>query len=127
MDKNTIQFLIKLLAFSIALFGIHYYILIQFFEGELTLPLWLIYTFNALMVFVVFAVLRHYSKDKSKDMLKFFLTLTFVKMALVIVLLLPILLQKSDHTQLEVFNFFIPYFFFLAFEIYSLNKFLHKS
>jgi len=60
-------------------------------------------------------------------MLKFFLSLTIVKMGLVIVLLLPLFLKKSDHTQLEVFNFFIPYFLFLGLEIFSLNKFLQKS
>ena len=127
MDKNTIVFFLKLIAFSVALLGVHYYILIQFFDGELALPLWLIYAFNALMVFIVYAVLNFYSKNKNQDMLKFFMVLTFTKMLLAIVLLLPLLLKKSDHVQLEVFNFFIPYFLFLAFEIFSINKFLQKS
>lgn len=127
MNKSITKFLIKLIAFSIILFGIHYYVLIQFFEGKLLIPLWVIYGFNALMVFVVFSTLKHYSKDKDKDMLNLFLILTIVKMGLAIVLLLPLFLKKTDHTQLEVFNFFIPYFLFLTFEIFSLNKFLQKS
>jgi hypothetical protein len=127
MDKSIINLLLKLLGFSIGLFGIHYYIILQFFDGTLVIPLWVIYIFNAAMVFIVFAILKHNSKDKSKDMLKLFLILTIVKMALTIVLLLPLFLKKSDHTQLEVFNFFIPYFLFLIFEIFSLNKFLQKS
>lgn len=127
MDKSIINLLLKLLGFSIGLFGIHYYIILQFFDGTLVIPLWVIYVFNATMVFIVFAILKHNSKDKSKDMLKLFLILTIVKMALTIVLLLPLFLKKSDHTQLEVFNFFIPYFLFLIFEIFSLNKFLQKS
>jgi len=127
MNKDTFVFFLKLIAFSVALLGIHYYILIQFFEGDLAIPLWLIYAFNALMVFIVYAVLNYYSRNKKQDMLKFFMILTFSKMLLSIILLLPLLLKKSDHVQLEVFNFFIPYFLFLAFEIFSINKFLQKS
>ena len=127
MDKSILNLILKLLGYSIALFGVHYYILSQFSFGELALPLWVIYTFNGVMVFIVFSVLKHYSKEKGNDMLKIFLILTIVKMALAIVLLLPLFLKKSDHAQLEIFNFFIPYFLFLTFEIFSLNQFLQKS
>ena len=94
MNKNITNFLFKLLVFSLSLFAIHYYILHQFFEGDLVLPLWVIYAFNGLMVFVVYSVLNHYSKDENNDMLKLFLSLTIVKMGLVIVLLLPLFLKK---------------------------------
>ena len=127
MDNSILNLILKLLGFSIALFGVHYYILLQFSLNELVLPLWVIYAFNAVMVFIVFSILKHYSKGKDNDMLKIFLILTILKMALAIVLLLPLFLKKSSHTQLEVFNFFIPYFLFLTFEIFSLNKFLQKS
>jgi len=126
MSKSILNFILKLLGFSIVLFAIHYYILIQFFEVKLLLPLWLIYTFNAILVFIILSVIKFYSKNKDKDLLKYFLVLSFIKMVLVIILLLPLFLKKSDHTQLEVFNFFIPYFLFLAFEIFNLNKFLQK-
>jgi hypothetical protein len=126
MSKSILNFILKLLVLSIVLFAIHYYILVQFFDVNLLLPLWLIYTFNATLVFIVISVIKFYSKNKDKDLLKYFLGLSFIKMVLVIILLLPLFLKKSDHTQLEVFNFFIPYFLFLAFEIFSLNKFLQK-
>ena len=126
MSKSILNFLLKLLVLSIVLFAIHYYILVQFFDVKLLLPLWLIYAFNAILVFIVISVIKFYSKNKDKDLLKYFLGLSFIKMVLVIILLLPLFLKKSDHTQLEVFNFFIPYFLFLAFEIFSLNKFLQK-
>lgn len=127
MDKSVINFLLKLLGFSIALYAVHYYILNQIFDGELAISLEIIYVFNALMVFVVFSLLKHYSNNKSKNMLNLFLVLTMIKMALAIVILLPVFLKKPDSTQLEVFNFFIPYFLFLGFEIFSINKFLQKS
>ena len=127
MSKSILNFILKLLGLSILLFAIHYYILFQFFEGKLLLPLWLIYTFNATLVFIVFSVVKFYSKNKDTDLLKYFLGLSFVKMVLVIILLLPLFFKKPDNIQLEVFNFFIPYFLFLAFEIFSLNKFLQKT
>jgi len=126
MSKSILSFLLKLLGLSIVLFAVHYYILVQFFEVDLSLPLWLIYAFNAILVFIIFSVIKFYSKNKDNDLLKYFLGLSLIKMILVIILLLPLFLKKSEHTQLEVFNFFIPYFLFLAFEIFSLNKFLQK-
>lgn len=126
MDKNITSFILKIAAFSIILFGIHYYILIQFFEGKLVIPLWIIYAFNAIMVFVVFSTLRYYSKDKDKNLLNIFMILTIVKMVLILILLLPLFLKKSNHLTLEVFNFFLPYFLFLSFEVFNLNKFLQK-
>ena len=126
-NKNTINFVLKLIGFGIILFGIHYYILNQFFTGKLYIPLWLIYLFNALTVFVVISVLKYQSKNKEKNLLTLFLMLTGAKMVLILILLLPLFLKKSEYIQLEVFNFFIPYFLFLVFEIYHLNYFFQKS
>jgi len=127
MNKETSSFIIHLLLFTALLFGVHYYILSQFFEGQLYFPIWTIYMFNAVLVFIVYSVLRFKSKQGSKKMYELFLGLTMLKMALAIVFLLPLFFGKSDHSQLEVINFFMPYFLFLAFEIFSLNKFLQKG
>ena len=127
MNQEISSFIIQLLLFTALLFGVHYYILSQFFEGELYFPIWTIYMFNAVLVFVVYAVLRFKSKQGSKKMYELFLGLTMLKMILAIVFLLPLFFGKSNHSQLEVINFFIPYFLFLAFEIFSLNKFLQKG
>jgi hypothetical protein len=123
MIKETMRFLVALVVFTGILFGIHFYILSQFFEGTLYFPIWIIYIFNAVLVFVVFSVIRFKAQQKSDK----FLGLTILKMVLAIVFLLPLFFEKSEHTQLEVINFFIPYFLFLAFEIFSLNRFLQKS
>ncbi len=126
MSKSIGIFLGKLIGFALLLWAVHYYILKQFFDGDLQIPLWIVYAFNTIMVLLVFSVMR-YNSDKGKDMMKLFLGFTSLKMVLAIVLLIPLFLQKSEHTQLEVFNFFIPYFLFLTFEIFSLNSFLQKS
>lgn len=127
MIKETTSFILKLFGFSISLFGIHYYILSQFFEGELHFPVWTIYAFNAVLVILVYSIITYKNKQGSKKMYQLFLGLTVLKMILAILFLLPLFFGKSDHAQLEVINFFIPYFLFLGFEIFSLNKFLQKS
>lgn len=127
MIKETTSFIIKLIGFASLLFVIHYYILSQFFDGTLHFPLWTIYVFNAVLVFLVFTIISYKNRQGSKKMYQLFLSLTIIKMVLAIVFLLPLFLGKSEHAQLEVINFFIPYFIFLGFEIFSLNKFLQKS
>jgi len=127
MNKETSSFLLSLIGFTIFLFLIHFYIIYQFFEGQLYFPIWTIYVFNVVLVCAVYFVLNYKYKQKSESILNFFLGLTMLKMILAIVFLLPLFFGKSDHSQLEVINFFIPYFLFLAFEIFSLNKFLQKG
>ena len=127
MTKETISFVLRLLIFATIIFGIHIYILSEFFDGELHFPVWTIYVFNAVLVFVVYSILRYKTSQGSNKMYQLFLGLTIAKMALAIVFLLPLFFDKSEHPQLEVINFFIPYFLFLGFEIFNLNKFLQKS
>lgn len=127
MIKETISFTIKLVIFTLFLFVIHYYILNQFFDGILHFPIWSIYVFNAVLVLAVYSIITYKNRQGSKKMYQLFLLLTILKMILAVVFLLPLFLGKSSHAQLEVINFFIPYFLFLGFEIFSLNKFLQKS
>ena len=127
MTKTAISFCIRLLIFSVLLFSAHFYILLQFFNGTLYFPLWSIYVFNAVLVLIVFLVISGKSKKGSSKIYQTFLGLTALKMVFAVVFLLPIFMGKSEHAQLEVINFFISYFLFLGFEIFSLNKFLQKS
>ena len=127
MNKEISNYLIKLLGFSFLLFAVHFYLVSQFFEGNLHLPIWSIYVFNAVLVAVVYSIILNKSKGESKNIFQLFLMLTIGKMVLAVVFLMPLFFKKSDHTQLEILNFFVPYFLFLTFEIFSLNKFLQKS
>jgi len=52
---------------------------------------------------------------------------TLLKMILAIVFLLPVFLSETENKQPDVFNFFIPYFLYLFFEVYSLTTFLQKK
>ena len=127
MTKLAINFFIRLLIFAGLLFGVHFNVLRQFFSGTLHFPLWAIYTFNGVLVLIVFLIISGKSKKGSSKIYQLFLGLSTLKMVLAVVFLLPLFMGKSEHPQLEVINFFIPYFLFLGFEIFSLNKFLQKS
>tara|TARA_B100001093_G_C26612558_1_gene920872 strand:- start:545 stop:715 length:171 start_codon:yes stop_codon:yes gene_type:complete len=52
--------------------------------------------------------------------------MTLLKMILLILFLLPLFLSDFEAKRTVLFNFFVPYFFFLFFEIFSLKKLLQK-
>jgi hypothetical protein len=125
MLKDTLQFALKLVSFALLLAVIHYYIFNIFYaEISLYLPIWGIYLFNAMLVLAVFASINFQAAKSETKIYNAFLILTMIKMALALVFLLPLFAGKSEHARIEVFNFFIPYFLFLAFEIRILNKFM---
>ncbi|NNL32045.1 MAG: hypothetical protein HKO80_02450 [Flavobacteriaceae bacterium] len=126
MTSDLKSFGIKLLLFSLVLFGIHSYLMFQFYDGDLQIKIWMIYIFNAVLVLAVYGILSYQTQKGSKKIFYTFLALTIAKMFLAILFLLPLFIKKPEHSQLEVINFFIPYFLFLTFEILSINKFLQK-
>ena len=128
MTKHFQNFVLKLLIFAGLLIAVHYYIFFNFFsEVELYFPLWSIYAFNAILVFVVYSFISHKVSQGSDKTLSIFLTLTLLKMVLAIIFLLPLFAGKVVYMKTEVFNFFIPYFLFLGFEIYLLNDFFKNQ
>lgn len=127
MTNGTGLFYVKLLVLSFLLWLTHYYVVFQFFPTDLYYPIWTIYCFNTVLVLVVYTVLKYAYHHRPHYVLKLFLGLTMLKMIAAIVFLVPLFLNRSQHTKLEVFNFFIPYFLYLIFEIYALNRFLQKS
>ena len=125
MTKDLINCTITLLVFTILLLGVHIYISHLFFsKNVLYLPIWGIYVFHFFLVAFVFFTIRLKQNTNSFTL---FLVLTIVKMVLSIVFLLPIIMGKSEEKVLEIMNFFIPYFFYLTFEIYYINNYLKKQ
>ena len=127
MVKDILQFLIKLAAVAAILFLAHWYVLEEFYTGDLYFPLWKIYLFNAILVLGMYFLLRYYGGRKPGSVLKYFLLLSLLKMAFVIVFLLPLFYGRAVNAKIEVINFFVPYFVLLTLEILALNKFLQKA
>jgi len=123
--KEQSSFLFKLVLFSLLLSSTHFYLFDSFFSHlSIFFPLWKIYAFNIIAVLLIFTVINYRYSNGKKMVLNKFMLGTLLKMVLAILFLLPLLLSDVESNKADVFNFFIPYFFFLGFEIHCLNIFL---
>ncbi len=125
--KRQITFLIQTLTLSLILYGIHWYLLFHFAQDiKLFFPLWQVYTFHFIVTALLFSVINYRYSFGKTDVFNFFMITTLIKMTLAILFLLPLLLSDFEKKQPDIFNFFIPYFIYLFFEVYSLTQFLQK-
>lgn len=132
MNQEFLQregaFLLKLILFTLLLFGIHFYILFHFApQLVLTLPLYTIYAFHFITVIIVYTLVNYKISNGTKEIFNLFMGCTLLKMILAIVFLLPLFLKPTENKIVEAVNFFIPYFLFLSFEIVSIISFLKKK
>jgi hypothetical protein len=126
--KREATFLFFLFLFTLILYVAHWYISFQFFsEIELIMPLWIIYVFHFITVMIVYTIVNFKFSAGKKEIFTLFMGATLFKMILCIVVLLPILLNPNENATLEVFNFFIPYFLYLAFEIVNITLLLKEE
>ena len=128
MIKHLLKFLFKLIMVTGLLLAIHYYVILNFFSDlDLFFPIWSIYAFNAVLVFLVYCILFYKSVGGNEKAYTHFLVLTLGKMVLSIVFLSPLFFDKTENPKVDVINFFIPYFLFLSFEIVTLNNFFKNQ
>lgn len=123
--KRQTLFIVQLTIGTAILFLLHSYLINMLVPNkEVIIPLWNIYTFHAISVLIVYSILNfRFSKGKIQ-VFNYFIILMVLKMIFVVIFLLPVLLSDGVDKVGDVVNFFIPYFFFLAFEVYSINQFL---
>jgi len=125
--SRQLSFLIQNVVVTLILLGIHSYLLSHFESITHMIPLWQIYVFHFVVTTLVYSVINfQYSKGKT-EIFNLFMGFTLLKMILAIVFLLPVILSDMEKKQPDVFNFFIPYFLYLFFEVYSLTSFLQKK
>ncbi|WP_163515166.1 hypothetical protein [Gelidibacter japonicus] len=125
--KRQVNFLLLITVMSLVLYGIHSYLLTYFgTDLKLFFPVWQIYVFHFSVTTLLYTVVNYKFSTGKTDIFVLFMGSTFVKMFLSILFLLPIILSDFEKKQPDIFNFFIPYFIYLAFEVYSITKFLQK-
>ncbi len=126
--KRQGSFLLQNVGVSVLLFGFHTYLL-SYFANDITFffPLWHIYVFHFVVTTVLYTVVNYKYSSGKKDIFNMFMIFTFLKMIFAILFLLPLLLSDVEYKQPDVFNFFIPYFLYLFFEVYSVTTFLNKN
>lgn len=125
---RQLNFLFQILVLSAVVFGIHGYLL-SYFGTELKLffPIWQIYVFHLGVTTLFYSVINYRFSQGQTDIFVLFMACTLTKMLLAILFLLPLILSDFEKKQPDIFNFFIPYFIYLGFEVYSITKFLQKS
>jgi hypothetical protein len=125
--KRQLNFLLLITVLSLVLYGIHSYVL-SYFGTELKLffPVWQIYVFHFVVTTLLYTVVNYKFSTGKTDVFILFMGSTFIKMFLAILFLLPVILSDFDKKQPDVFNFFIPYFSYLGYEVYAITKFLQK-
>ncbi|MGL2965371.1 hypothetical protein [Flavobacterium sp. XGLA_31] len=101
-------------------FAVHqtlfHFLVPQVFERDFIYTVGYLYTFFAVFAIVIVFILM-LVKEKSIDNVGFtYLLLTFIKMAVAYVLLLPILETNLPKTPTEKINFFIVFIYFLTIE-----------
>ncbi|TDU43566.1 hypothetical protein BXY82_0980 [Gelidibacter sediminis] len=127
-QKRQLNFLLLIIVLSLVLYGIHSYLL-SYFGTELKLffPVWQIYVFHFAVTTLLYTIVNYKFSTGKTDIFILFMGSTFVKMFLAILFLLPIILSDFEKKQPDIFNFFIPYFIYLAFEVYTITRFLQKT
>ncbi|WP_299223648.1 hypothetical protein [uncultured Psychroserpens sp.] len=125
--KRETNFLIQLLGLSALIFSIHYYLIFHFAkEVILFFPLWHIYAFHIITVIIIYTLINYRASIGKTEVFNAFILGMLLKMILTIVFLLPWILSKPEQKGVDLANFFIPYFIFLSFEVFSVVKILQK-
>jgi hypothetical protein len=88
---------------------------------SLLLSLYKIYFFHFIVTTTIIIV-NHKNLQKGINVFNVFMLFTLVKMLLALVFLLPVFLSDLKTRNYDVVNFFIPYFIYLAFEVFVIIK-----
>lgn len=121
-------FLLQLIGVTVVLFAIHSYLLYHFAKTiSFFFPVWQIYAFHVVITLLFYSVINYRYSNGKTEIFNLFMVLTFIKMFLAILFLLPLLLSDFSNKQPDVFNFFIPYFLYLFFEVFAITRFLQKQ
>jgi len=126
--KRETNFLVQLFALSVILFAIHSYLNYHFAkEVVLFFPIWHIYIFHIITIIIIYTLINYRDSIGKTEVFNTFILGMLLKMILAMIFLLPWILSKPEQKGFDLANFFIPYFIFLAFEVYSVTKFLQKK
>ena len=126
--KTQFQVAIQSFLITLVLFFVHNTLISNFIpKALLVLPLYTIYLFHLIVTTVIIFIVSYKKSQGNDNVFNLFILFTLIKMLLVVVFLLPVFLSDVKNKNYDVFNFFIPYFAYLTFEVYSITKMLKKQ
>lgn len=113
--------------FTILLFGLHKYFQYFFFKDvELYHPIYSIYLFLFLSLASMFFFIIKAALNKPETIFTTFAVGSLAKTGVSVLFFLPLFFNETPNINYTVFNFFIPYFLFLFFEIYQIIKLFNR-
>lgn len=123
--KRQLLFMLQLLIGAAILYLFHIYLLNALqAKSKFIIPLWNTYLFHSISVLIVYSIINFRFSNGKTQVFNPFILLMILKMFLVVVFLLPLFLSDAPNKVSDAVHFFIPYFIFLAFEVYSIKQFL---
>lgn len=123
--KRQLLFIVQLLIGAVLLYLLHIYLLNALQPNyKFVIPLWNTYLFHFISVLIVYSIINFRFSSEKVQVFNPFILLMILKMFLVVIFLLPLFLSEATSKVSDIVHFFIPYFIFLAFEVYSINQFL---
>ena len=123
--KRQVLFLLQLIGLTLVLFITQSYLHHYFSNSNaLFFPIWQVYAFHVFVTTALYGIINYKYSFGQKAIFNLFMGMTLLKMILSILFLLPLFLSDFEAKRADIFNFFVPYFFFLFFEIFSLTKLL---
>jgi hypothetical protein len=126
--KTQIQVVIQSILITFILYFIHHTVFFNVLPNVLLIvALFKIYLFHFLVTTVIILIISYKQFQGYLSVFNLFIFFTMLKMLLVVVFLLPVFLSDMKNRNYDVFNFFIPYFIYLTFEVYSISKLLQKQ
>lgn len=126
--KAQILVVVQAILMTAVLFFIHNTVISNVFaKAFFILPLTEIYLFHLIVTTIIVVAVNYKSSQKTENIFNIFMLFTFLKILLVLVFLLPLFLSELKTRIYDVINFFIPYFIYLAFEIFVITNLLHKQ
>ena len=125
--KRQVSFLLQLIVITLVLLVTHSYLHHYFSNSNaLFFPIWQAYAFHVFVTTALYGIINYKYSFGQKAIFNLFMGMTLLKMILSILFLLPLFLSDFEAKRADIFNFFVPYFFFLFFEIFSLTKLLQN-
>lgn len=126
--KTQFQVVSQSILITLVLFFIHNTVLSNVLtKALLVLPLYQIYLFHFIVTTAIIFIVSYKKYQGNDNVFNLFIFFTLLKMVLVVVFLLPVFLSDVKNKNYDVFNFFLPYFIYLALEVYSITKLLNQK
>lgn len=126
MKQQLLQFLYRLVPFTIILFLIQHLITYFLLENtDLYYPVYAIYIFHftaTLIIYVLLLLVYNNFQDKTGFA---FMGSSLLKMMAAVIFLFPMLLNNTGDAFVNLLTFFIPYFLFLTFETFYAVKLIN--